>query len=144
MEAEPLSPRQLNPEVPRDLENICLKAMTKEPEGRYSSASEFAADLRRFLSGELVCTRPLRWPSKVLRSCRRKPMVASLCTSLAVVTLIALASVCWQGYLVRTALVESEQRRQEAEFNYHQARQAVIDFSRTTQMDELLNLRLDV
>jgi serine/threonine protein kinase len=37
---EPKPPRSLNDKVQRDLETICLKAMAKEPNRRYTTASE--------------------------------------------------------------------------------------------------------
>jgi Ca-activated chloride channel family protein len=43
------SPRQVNSQVPADLEPICLKAMAADPSARYATAGEFAADLRRVL-----------------------------------------------------------------------------------------------
>jgi serine/threonine-protein kinase len=45
---EPIAPRKHNPTIPRELETIVLKAMTKEPAHRYTTAQELADDLRRF------------------------------------------------------------------------------------------------
>src|SRR5262249_33253989 len=46
---KPVPPRQLAPEIPAALEQICLKAMAKDPHERYATAADFAADLRRLL-----------------------------------------------------------------------------------------------
>src|SRR5207248_3373223 len=45
---EPRPPRALNDRIPRDLDTICLKAMSKEPSRRYATAGELASDLRRW------------------------------------------------------------------------------------------------
>ena len=44
----PLSPREINPDVPEALERICLKAMTADIDKRYASAEEMLADLEEF------------------------------------------------------------------------------------------------
>jgi tetratricopeptide (TPR) repeat protein len=51
---DPVLPRRHNPRLHRDIETILLKALEKNPERRYSSAEEFAADLRRFLRYEPI------------------------------------------------------------------------------------------
>ena len=43
---EPQPIRQLVREVPPDLERACLKAMAKKAQDRYSTAGDFADDLR--------------------------------------------------------------------------------------------------
>src|SRR5213078_3073593 len=46
VENAPRAPRQLNPNIPVDLEAVCLMAMAKRPEDRYSSAAALANDVR--------------------------------------------------------------------------------------------------
>src|SRR5262245_55417432 len=59
MEEEPRPPRQLNPAVPRDLDVICLKAMSKPAAGRYATARALADDLNRYREGRPILARPL-------------------------------------------------------------------------------------
>jgi len=44
---EPKPPRQLDPEIPAELERICLKCLTKSITERYLTAADLAEDLRR-------------------------------------------------------------------------------------------------
>lgn len=84
LEDEPRALRQLNDKIPRDLETICHKAMSKAPARRYNSAAEMAADLRRWLAGEPIRARPVGVLEHCWRWCRRNPVPVSL---LAAVTL---------------------------------------------------------
>lgn len=59
---EPVSPRLLNPKISRDLEAVVLKAISKRPAQRYQTAEDFRSELRRYLEGQPVLTRPVqRW-----------------------------------------------------------------------------------
>ncbi len=51
-------PRRRDPHIPKDLQNICLKALEKDPAHRYQSARDMADDLRRFLARESVLATP--------------------------------------------------------------------------------------
>jgi hypothetical protein len=50
-----------NPSLPRDLEAVLHKATSKDPDDRYRTAAEFAADLRRWLDGNPVMALPYRY-----------------------------------------------------------------------------------
>jgi serine/threonine protein kinase len=47
---EPIRLRQLDQRIPRELENIILKALAKDPHDRYAAARDFAHDLECFLA----------------------------------------------------------------------------------------------
>ncbi|MEZ6183753.1 MAG: serine/threonine-protein kinase [Planctomycetota bacterium] len=52
--ADPPPPRSLVPDVPEDLERVCLTALRKAPSERYQSAGELARDLEAYLQGRPV------------------------------------------------------------------------------------------
>jgi len=78
LEDDPRPPRAINPDVPRDLEVICLKAMSKVPSRRYQTAREMADDLRRFLQGHPILARPMGTLERTARWCRRYPLAVSV------------------------------------------------------------------
>jgi serine/threonine protein kinase len=75
---EPVPPRQLNANVPRDLEAIILKCLQKQPGHRYARASALADDLRCFLEGRPILARPVSRLGGLGRWARREPGVATL------------------------------------------------------------------
>jgi serine/threonine protein kinase/tetratricopeptide (TPR) repeat protein len=108
---EPIAPRRLNPVVPRDLETIVLKATGKNPAGRYATAHELAADLRRFLDDQPILARRPGVLERTLRWARRhKELVA---TSLAILVLaLAVSPMITASFwtLARKADLESRKR----------------------------------
>jgi serine/threonine protein kinase len=51
---EPAPPRRWRPEVPADLEWVCLRCLAKEPGDRYASAAALADDLHRCVHSEPI------------------------------------------------------------------------------------------
>lgn len=50
----PMAPRWLQPGVPKDLEKICLRCLTKDPAERYATAELLARDLDNFLQSRPI------------------------------------------------------------------------------------------
>ncbi len=69
--------RALDPCVPADLATVVSHALSKAPSDRYASASEMAADLRRFLSGHPILARPASPARRVRLFAQRNPLAAA-------------------------------------------------------------------
>jgi formylglycine-generating enzyme required for sulfatase activity len=54
----PVSLQKVVPRLSRDIEVICAKALEKNPNDRFATAADFAADLRRFAEGDSIQARP--------------------------------------------------------------------------------------
>lgn len=116
-------PRRSEPDFPRDLQNIILKATEKSADQRYQTAAELADDLNRFLAGEATMARQPTWLEQAVRwTSRRRRTVA---------VMLVFAGMLLAGSLVTTAMVYNEMTRteafrQEAEQNLLET-QAVVD-----------------
>ncbi len=75
---EPPAPRQLNDQVPRDVETICLKALSKDPSRRYATAADMSEDLEHWLNGRPIQARPVSKVERVWRWSYRNPRIAGL------------------------------------------------------------------
>jgi formylglycine-generating enzyme required for sulfatase activity len=113
---EPAPPSRLRARVPRDLETICLKCLSKEPSRRYPSAEALAEDLRRFRASEPVQARPVGRAERALKWARRQPALAALLG----VTLLALVALSVLS--VNLALARSEAEKQTAIARENEAR----------------------
>jgi eukaryotic-like serine/threonine-protein kinase len=125
---EPVSVTSLQPNVPRDLETICLKCLRKEPRQRYASALELAEDLQRFLRDEPIRARPIGVVEKLGRWVRRHPAPAILLAAGLLAPVVALFTLSFlSARLVRSNALESA--AQQAEL----LEEATKEYSRNVQ-----------
>lgn len=82
---DPKPLRSIKKSVPRNLETICLKAMSKDPARRYQTAREMADDLKRFLEGKPILARPASRFERAWRWSRRNRLLAA---SIAIVAVL--------------------------------------------------------
>jgi eukaryotic-like serine/threonine-protein kinase len=88
LEGPPKLPHLLNASVPKALEAICLKAMSRDAQQRYKNAKELAEDVQSWLNDEPIKACPETRVAKALRMVRRRPKAAAaIAASLLVCTL---------------------------------------------------------
>jgi serine/threonine protein kinase len=127
-----LEPKQLSGLVRGELDWIVLKALEKDRNRRYETATGLAADVQRYLSDEPVSACP---PSAAyhFRKFVRRNKVA-LMTVVVVTTALIVGTVVstWQAVrattaegLAQTRLEETEEARKDADANLRKAREAV-------------------
>ena len=83
---EPL--RRIDSRIPLDLDTIVRKALSKDPHERFTTAAAMAGELRRFVDGRPILSRPISSPERCWRWCRRNPAVAGLLSAVATLTVV--------------------------------------------------------
>jgi WD40 repeat protein len=143
MSEEPVPPRQLNAQVPADLETICLKCLRKEAARRYESAISLAEDLGRWLRREPILARPAGAAERVAKWARRRPAVAALLGVVALLTAGSLTAITLlYGDAVARAKEASQQRDKalEAEARENEERKkAVAERERAEQRTAMVH-----
>jgi serine/threonine protein kinase len=93
---DPLPLRKRNPNVPADLETICLKCLEKQPERRYHSARALVDELERFLNFEPILARPASRVRKGWSWTQRNPWVFAAGLGFVALALICVAYGLWE------------------------------------------------
>lgn len=93
-----------------DLDNILLKALEKEPERRYASVDQFAADLRATLAGYPVSARAASRGYLLSRFIRRNRLPVGLGVGAVLALAVGLAVASWQAHVAEQARAAAELR----------------------------------
>ncbi len=145
---EPRRPRALVPSIPRDLETIVLKAMAKEPAGRYTTAIELALDLERFLDDQPIRARRPGQLERLNRLARKHmavmlsvvPLLLLIVAGLAIGIALVLAEqrqILAQQSELRTKKTEAERSQAQARRQRDRARRVVDEMYTTVASDWL-------
>jgi len=85
---EPVRPLRINKQIDRELDTICMRALAKAPEQRYTSALEFAQDLTRWMAGSAIQTPTTSLWVKAVRWWRQEPGLFLHVTAILTVSII--------------------------------------------------------
>ncbi len=103
-----------------DLDNIVLMALRKEPERRYPSVEQLDSDIERYLTGLPVFARPDTFRYRTGKFIRRHSLAVALSAGAALVLLLAVAAITWQGQVAvrqrNAAYLARDQAEQVVEF----------------------------
>ncbi len=114
VEQQPVSLRQLNSSIPKDLETISLKCLQKEPEKRYATAKEVCEDLSCYLEGKPIAARPVSRVEKMWRWCKRHPAAASVLLLLVCLLFVSIGAVVWVNDARRNAEIARDETRRNS------------------------------
>ncbi len=126
---DPVTPRSLQPQVPRDLQTICLKCLEKSPQRRYPTALALAEDLRRFREGLPIEARAVRPWQRLAKWARRKPVLAALL----VVVAAAVVAQSVSFFRLRSAHAQLETAFHEKDLSLDLARSVVDNLVRMSE-----------
>ncbi len=136
---EPLSLRESQSLVDRDLETLCLKCLEKDPARRYPSMNALADEFERYLLGEPILARPVSKLEMSWRWCRRNPAMAALGAAAVISTIAGITGVLWQWQEAKAARATAETERDEARWETYQAKLSAA--SSAAQLHETVALR---
>mgnify|MGYP000586738039 CR=1 FL=1 len=114
---EPQPLRELNDDIPRDLQTICLRAIEKDPERRYPTAAAFADDLRRFIDNRPIVARPVSRLEKSWRWCQRNPRISVLSALVAFAMMSTFGVTAAAAYRLSLAAQEVKEADTSARLN---------------------------
>jgi eukaryotic-like serine/threonine-protein kinase len=143
LDEEPRSPRALRKDVPRDLEVICLKAMSKSPARRYPTAGDLAGDLARYSRGQPIRARPMGYVERTWRWCRRYPLAVSVLAAVLVGSMAGLAylSSLSEYFVQQTALASAELETKMLDEAWRFYSEEIEDVSKSTNVPITENYR---
>ncbi len=113
LRSDPIPLRRIDPSIPRDLDIICSKALSKEPSQRYQSAADFAEDLSRWLNRKAIRAKPHSSLRKGKVWVQRNPWIAGLTAALVLSVIVGFVAVVrsWRQATVQRDMARENLRK---------------------------------
>jgi serine/threonine protein kinase/tetratricopeptide (TPR) repeat protein len=135
-----LEPKKLSGLVRGELDWIVMKALEKDRNRRYETATGFALDIQRYLASEPVQACPPSATYRFRKFVRRNKAVLLTAGLFAVALLIAVVALTVSTVLTSRAYDAERTAHDRAEANFQRARGAVHDFFTTVSQSKLLDV----
>ncbi len=152
---EPRPLRRHNDSISRDLETICFKAMSKNPDARYENALTMQQDLDRWLENKPILARRMGVIGRTWNWSKRNSRVASLLAFSALLLALLTIGSTISAVMIRSASLEKDRQTLAAKRQRDQSmetlRELVFDVNELLEpgnvdmdevQEELLNVAL--
>ena len=106
-EKEPVKPRRIDSQIPRDLETIVLTAIEKDPRKRYQTADALRDDLQRYLDGKTIRAKQTSEVERFIKAVKRRPIISSLAALLLASLVLGASLTTWKWKEATNALAEA-------------------------------------
>lgn len=142
---DPVPLTWLHPDLPADLEAICLRCLEKRPQDRYASAAALADDLTRYRKGEPIRARRNTVLERLRKWSRRQPALAASLAGTFLALLLGVVLASRFALDARQFATQAEQAREEAENRLYTSTvaRAWLEWSGNANLRETLTLLHD-
>lgn len=118
---EPKPLRQLQGQIPWDLEVICQKCLHKEPEHRYGSAEALAEDLQRWQTGMPILARPVSTRERCWKWIKRNRGISAGIAVALLALLTGTTVALWQSWKANQQAKQATEHAELARKQLHRA-----------------------
>ncbi|MCR9295008.1 MAG: serine/threonine protein kinase [bacterium] len=101
LDRRPPNPSNLNRKIGHELDQICLRMLEKDPEDRYPSATAFASDLQKLLTGEPIDLPQVSLSQKIIHWWQREPILVSHVAGIGLTTMIVIIAQLYKPDLLQ-------------------------------------------
>ncbi|WP_372365854.1 WD40 repeat domain-containing serine/threonine protein kinase [Candidatus Uabimicrobium sp. HlEnr_7] len=144
IENDPVAPRSLNPNIPVDLESICLKSLEKLISQRYKDAKSLSKDLKNFIENRPIIAKAATKRSLVKKWIMRNQIVSAMAFSLFITVVfgITMIVISWQKAEKDKIIAQIKEREIKEALNFARKTQKQIELAQVKEQQILREVKL--